>query len=92
MLGAGNTVEEHAVDGRRTLGNSAIGDLRRIEHDEPRQIEAMRAEHPGIRVIVHPETPWEVVQAADDAGSTEYIIRTVKEPFIRLWSEWLRTG
>jgi quinolinate synthase len=41
------------------------------------QIEATRKQHPGIRVIVHPEVPWEVVQAADDSGSTEYIIRTV---------------
>jgi len=43
-----------------------------------RQIEQLRVQHPGIRVIVHPEVPWEVVQAADDAGSTEYIIRQVK--------------
>ena len=42
------------------------------------QIQALRVEHPGIKVIVHPEVPREVVQAADDAGSTEYIIRTVK--------------
>jgi quinolinate synthase len=41
------------------------------------QIEAVRRQHPGIRVIVHPEVPWEVVQAADDSGSTEYIIKTV---------------
>jgi len=41
------------------------------------QIENLRAQHPGIRVIVHPEVPWEVVQAADDSGSTEYIIKTV---------------
>src|SRR5580765_4067859 len=44
-----------------------------------RQIEHMRAQHPGIRVIVHPEVPWDVVQAADDAGSTEYIIKTVSD-------------
>jgi quinolinate synthase len=44
-----------------------------------RQIENLRARHPGIRVIVHPEVTWDVVQAADDSGSTEYIIRTVKE-------------
>jgi quinolinate synthase len=44
-----------------------------------RQIENLRAEHPGIRVIVHPEVPLDVVQAADDSGSTEYIIRQVKE-------------
>jgi quinolinate synthase len=42
-----------------------------------RQIENLRAQHPGIRVIVHPEVTWDVVQAADDAGSTEYIIKTV---------------
>jgi quinolinate synthase len=44
-----------------------------------RQIENTRAQHPGVRVIVHPEVPWEVVQAADDSGSTEYIIKTVME-------------
>jgi quinolinate synthase len=44
-----------------------------------RQIENIRAQRPGVRVIVHPEVPWEVVQAADDSGSTEYIIKTVKE-------------
>ena len=44
-----------------------------------RQIEQLRAQHPGIKVIVHPEVPWDVVQAADDSGSTEYIIKTVKE-------------
>jgi quinolinate synthase len=43
-----------------------------------RQIENIRKEHPGVRVIVHPEVPWEVVQAADDSGSTEYIIKQVK--------------
>ena len=43
-----------------------------------RQIENLRAEHPGIRVIVHPEVPLDVVQAADDSGSTEYIINQVK--------------
>jgi len=44
-----------------------------------RQIENIRAQHPGVRVIVHPEVPLDVVQAADDSGSTEYIIKTVSE-------------
>jgi len=44
-----------------------------------RQIENIRAQHPGIKVIVHPEVPWDVVQAADDSGSTEYIIKTVTQ-------------
>ena len=42
------------------------------------QVGQLRAQHPGLRVIVHPEVPWDVVQAADDAGSTEYIIGQVK--------------
>ena len=44
-----------------------------------KQIETVRKQHPGIRVIVHPEVPWDVVQAADDSGSTEYILKTVRE-------------
>jgi quinolinate synthase len=44
-----------------------------------RHVDQVRAQHPGIRVIVHPEVPWDVVQAADDSGSTEYIIKTIKE-------------
>jgi quinolinate synthase len=42
-------------------------------------IARVREQHPGVRVIVHPEVPWDVVQAADDSGSTEYIIRQVTE-------------
>src|SRR5690606_31540830 len=42
------------------------------------QIEMAREQHPGIRVIVHPEVPWEVVQAADESGSTEHILKTVR--------------
>jgi quinolinate synthase len=44
-----------------------------------KQIENVRKQHPGIRVIVHPECTWDVVQAADDNGSTEYIMRKVRE-------------
>jgi quinolinate synthase len=44
-----------------------------------KQIENVRAEYPGIKVIVHPEVPWDVVQAADDSGSTEHILKTVRE-------------
>jgi quinolinate synthase len=52
-----------------------------------RQIQNLRAQHPGIRVIVHPEVTWDVVQAADDSGSTEYIIKTVKEsPVGSIWA------
>ncbi len=43
------------------------------------QIEKARADHPGVRVIVHPECRWEVVQAADESGSTERIIKAIAE-------------
>ncbi len=52
-----------------------------------RQIEQVRNAHPGVRVIVHPEVPFEVVQAADDAGSTEYILKTVRQsPVGSVWA------
>jgi quinolinate synthase len=44
-----------------------------------RQIENTRKQFPGVKVIVHPECTWDVVQAADDNGSTEYILRTVRQ-------------
>jgi quinolinate synthase len=51
------------------------------------QIEALRKQQPGIRVIVHPEVPWDVVQAADDSGSTEYIIKTIgNSPKGSIWA------
>ncbi len=51
-----------------------------------RQIETLRAQHPGIRIIVHPEVPWDVVQAADESGSTEFIIGRVKSsPVGSVW-------
>lgn len=51
------------------------------------QIEKARREHPGVKVIVHPETRWEVVQAADAWGSTEVIIKAVSEaPAGSVWA------
>ena len=42
-----------------------------------KQIETAREQFPGVKVIVHPECTMEVVQAADENGSTEQIIRSV---------------
>lgn len=42
-------------------------------------IDRMRSDHPGAKVIVHPECRPEVVAAADAAGSTSFIIRYVQE-------------
>ena len=41
------------------------------------QIEHARAEFPGVRVIVHPECPMAVVDAADEYGSTDYIVKAI---------------
>ncbi len=43
----------------------------------PQQVERVRREHPGIRVITHPECRFEVAQAADQIGSTERIIKAI---------------
>lgn len=42
------------------------------------QIEKARREFPDVRVIVHPECPMEVVDAADEYGSTNYILKAVQ--------------
>jgi quinolinate synthase len=43
----------------------------------PQHVQRVRREHPGIRVIAHPECRFEVTQAADQIGSTEGIIKTI---------------
>lgn len=45
----------------------------------PQHVEQVRRKHAGIRVIVHPECRFDVVQRADDVGSTEHIIRHVTQ-------------
>jgi len=75
---------------RRPLGGSAPADLedsrvilwhgfcsvhRRFTVD---QIDKARSEHPGVRVIVHPECPMAVVDAADESGSTDVIRRAIE--------------
>lgn len=41
------------------------------------QVKRLKKERPETTIIVHPECSFEVVQAADDAGSTSYIINTI---------------
>jgi quinolinate synthase len=41
-------------------------------------VEEVRNRVPGVRVLVHPECRYEVVEAADRVGSTEYIIKTIE--------------
>jgi quinolinate synthase len=52
-----------------------------------RQIDNVRKQHPNVRVIVHPECTLDVVQAADDSGSTEYILKQVRQsPAGSVWA------
>ncbi|MGW0433798.1 quinolinate synthase NadA [Micromonospora sp. NPDC003197] len=41
-------------------------------------VEEVRMRVPGVNVLVHPECRYEVVTAADQVGSTEYIIKTIE--------------
>ncbi len=45
----------------------------------PEHVDKVRAAHPGINVIVHPECRWEVCQKADALGSTDKLIKMVRE-------------
>jgi quinolinate synthase len=45
----------------------------------PEMVDARRAQIPGVRVIVHPECRFEVAQKADEIGSTEGILKAVRE-------------
>ncbi|HEX8709650.1 MAG TPA: quinolinate synthase NadA [Pyrinomonadaceae bacterium] len=46
---------------------------------KPWHVEQVRAEVPGIKVLVHPECVYEVVRQSDLNGSTEFIIKTLEE-------------
>lgn len=54
-------------------GHCSVHALFRPEH-----VDQARAQFPDVKVIVHPECKWEVVQKADMAGSTAYIVKQVE--------------
>ena len=54
-------------------GHCSVHQLFRPEH-----VDQARAQYPGIKVIVHPECRWEVVQKADMSGSTAHIVKTIE--------------
>ena len=51
-----------------------------IVHDEFKalELEALIQQHPGAKVLVHPESPAEVVALADAVGSTSAILHAAK--------------
>jgi hypothetical protein len=54
-------------------GHCSVHQLFRPEH-----VDAVRREHPNMKVIVHPECRHEVVEKADLAGSTAYIVKQIE--------------
>lgn len=46
---------------------------------QPQHIDRFKQQNPDTQVIVHPECSFEVCRKADFIGSTEYILRTVRE-------------
>jgi len=69
----GNTAEQ-LQDSKVILWNGFCSVHKRFNVG---QIEKARAEFPEVRVIVHPECPMDVVDAADEYGSTDYIRKAV---------------
>ncbi len=51
-----------------------------------RHVENLRDQDPGVNILVHPECTFDVVQAADYAGSTNFIIKTLESA--RPGSRW----
>ncbi|MGH8993016.1 MAG: quinolinate synthase NadA [Acidimicrobiia bacterium] len=69
-------LEERDVKEARFLlwkGHCSVHQRFQVAH-----VDAARAEHPGVRVIVHPECAHEVVELADFVGSTERILAEVE--------------
>ena len=54
-------------------GHCSVHALFRPEH-----VDEVRQKYPNMKVIVHPECKWEVVQKADMAGSTAYIVKQIE--------------
>ena len=44
-----------------------------------KEIEEIKAQNPGIKVIAHPECPPDVIEASDFAGSTSGMMKYVKD-------------
>ena len=68
-------VSEDAIRRSRVLlwqGHCSVHAMFRPEH-----VDQFRAKYPGIKVLVHPECPLEVVDKSDLRGSTSRIIREV---------------
>ena len=71
----GGNTEDDLRNARVILWNGFCSVHKRFTVD---QITQARMDYPDVRVIVHPECPMPVVDAADESGSTDYIRRAVE--------------
>jgi quinolinate synthase len=71
----GGNSETDLIEAKVVLWNGFCSVHKRFTVD---QIEKARVDFPGVRVIVHPECPMAVVDAADENGSTDYIRRAIE--------------
>jgi quinolinate synthase len=70
----GGLTPEQLRDAKMILWRGHCSVHGRFTIDSVREV---RERVPGVRVLVHPECRHEVVRAADEVGSTEYIIRAL---------------
>ena len=70
----GGSTETELHDAQVILWHGFCSVHRRFTVD---QITQARQTHPGVNVIVHPECPMAVVDAADSAGSTDFIGKAI---------------
>jgi len=69
----GNTRQSlHDADFVLWKGQCSVHQLFRPEH-----VDQVRSKYPQMKVIVHPECRWDVVQKSDMAGSTAYIVQQI---------------
>ena len=71
----GGNTEAQLMDSKVILWNGFCSVHKRFNVG---QIEKARADFADVRVIVHPECPMDVVDAADEYGSTDYIRKAVE--------------
>ena len=71
----GGNTEEQLLEAKVILwkGHCSVHGRFKLWH-----VEQVRKEVPDIKVLVHPECVYEVVQASDLNGSTSYIIKTLE--------------
>lgn len=72
----GGLSEQQILDAKMILWN---GHCSVHQAFKPEQIDDFLARYPETKVIAHPEACFEVCQKADYVGSTEYILKTIRE-------------